>query len=213
MELKLEHLYKNYKKKVALSDVNLTLSEGVYGLLGENGAGKSTLMRILATVDIQTQGAVAFDGTSIIELGRSYRSLVGYMPQDYNVPPGFTAKTFLNYIGALKGIDKKILNRKIPEILEFVNLKEVADNLRDKLVSGVVVLANTTDDKLNLVATATKDAVDKGVHCGNIVKSIAQIAGGKGGGRPNMAQAGAPDVSKVDEALNHASEVLKSQVK
>ena len=127
MELKLEHLYKNYKKKVALSDVNLTLSEGVYGLLGENGAGKSTLMRILATVDIQTQGAVAFDGTSIIELGRSYRSLVGYMPQDYNVPPGFTAKTFLNYIGALKGIDKKILNRKIPEILEFVNLKEVAD--------------------------------------------------------------------------------------
>ena len=76
-----------------------------------------------------------------------------------------------------------------------------------------VVLANTTDDKLNLVATATKDAVDKGVHCGNIVKSIAQIAGGKGGGRPNMAQAGAPDVSKVDEALNHASEVLKSQVK
>lgn len=99
------------------------------------------------------------------------------------------------------------------EGMDMNTLKEVADNLRDKLVSGVVVLANTTDDKLNLVATATKDAVDKGVHCGNIVKSIAQIAGGKGGGRPNMAQAGAPDVSKVDEALNHASEVLKSQVK
>ncbi|WP_302334030.1 alanine--tRNA ligase [uncultured Romboutsia sp.] len=88
------------------------------------------------------------------------------------------------------------------EGMDMNTLKEVADNLRDKLVSGVVVLA-----------TATKDAVDKGVHCGNIVKSIAQIAGGKGGGRPNMAQAGAPDVSKVDEALNHASEVLKSQVK
>ena len=99
------------------------------------------------------------------------------------------------------------------EGMDMNTLKEVADNLRDKLVSGVVVLANTTDDKLNLVATATKDAVDKGVHCGNIVKSIAQIAGGKGGGRPNMAQAGAPDVSKVDEALNYASEVLKSQVK
>ena len=99
------------------------------------------------------------------------------------------------------------------EGMDMNTLKEVADNLRDKLVSGVVVLANTTDDKLNLVATATKDAVDKGVHCGNIVKSIAQIAGGKGGGRPNMAQAGAPDVSKIDEALNHASEVLKSQVK
>ena len=68
------------------------------------------------------------------------------------------------------------------EGMDMNTLKEVADNLRDKLVSGVVVLANTTDDKLNLVATATKDAVDKGVHCGNIVKSIAQIAGGKGGG-------------------------------
>lgn len=99
------------------------------------------------------------------------------------------------------------------EGMDMNTLKEVADNLRDKLVSGVVVLANMSDDKLNLVATSTKDAVDKGVHCGNIVKTIAQIAGGKGGGRPNMAQAGAPDVSKVDEVLNHASEVLKSQVK
>ena len=99
------------------------------------------------------------------------------------------------------------------EGMDMNTLKEVADNLRDKLVSGVVVLANIADDKLNLVVTSTKDAVDKGVHCGNIVKTIAQIAGGKGGGRPNMAQAGAPDVSKVDEVLNHASEVLKSQVK
>ena len=99
------------------------------------------------------------------------------------------------------------------EGMDMNTLKEVADNLRDKLVSGVVVLANVANDKLNLVVTATKDAVDKGVHCGNIVKEIAQIAGGKGGGRPNMAQAGAPDVSKVDEALNHASEVLKSQIK
>ncbi|WP_289293914.1 alanine--tRNA ligase [Romboutsia ilealis] len=99
------------------------------------------------------------------------------------------------------------------EGMDMNTLKEVADNLRDKLVSGVVVLANIADDKLNLVVTSTKDAVDKGVHCGNIVKAIAQVAGGKGGGRPNMAQAGAPDVSKVDEVLNHASEVLKSQVK
>ena len=90
------------------------------------------------------------------------------------------------------------------EGMDMNTLKEVADNLRDKLVSGVVVLANIADDKLNLVVTATKDVVDKGVHCGNIVK---------GGGRPNMAQAGAPDVSKVDDALNYASEVLKSQVK
>ena len=99
------------------------------------------------------------------------------------------------------------------EGMDMNTLKEVCDNLRDKLGSGVVVVSNVLDDKLNFVATATKDAVDSGVHCGNIVKSIAQVAGGKGGGRPNMAQAGAPDVYKVDEALNHVSEVLKSQVK
>lgn len=99
------------------------------------------------------------------------------------------------------------------EGMDMSTLKEVADNLRDKLASGVVVLANIVDDKLNIVVTATKDAVDRGIHCGNIVKSIASIAGGKGGGRPNMAQAGAPDIEKVNEVLKSASEVIKSQIK
>ena len=92
-------------------------------------------------------------------------------------------------------------------------LKDVADKLRDKLVSGVIVLANTAEDKVNFVVTATEDVVKKGIHSGNIVKEVATIAGGKGGGRPNMAQAGAPDITKVDEALNHASEVVEAQVK
>ncbi len=96
--------------------------------------------------------------------------------------------------------------------MDMNTLKEVADNLRDKLNSGVVVLANISEDKLNLVATSSKDCVEKGIHCGNIVKEISQIAGGKGGGRPNMAQAGAPDISKCDEALNYAKEVIKQQI-
>ncbi len=99
------------------------------------------------------------------------------------------------------------------EGMDMNTLKEVADSLRDKLVSGVVVLANVADGKINFVVTATKDVIEKGIHCGNIVKEISSIAGGKGGGRPNMAQAGAPDVLKVDDALNAASEVVKSQVK
>ncbi|QYE98660.1 alanine--tRNA ligase [Paraclostridium sordellii] len=99
------------------------------------------------------------------------------------------------------------------EDMDMDTLRNTADTLRDKLVSGVVVLANVAGGKINFVATATKDVVEKGVHAGNIVKEVAQIAGGKGGGRPNMAQAGAPDVNKVDEALNHAKDVLKSQVK
>ncbi|GAA0105467.1 alanine--tRNA ligase [Paraclostridium sordellii] len=99
------------------------------------------------------------------------------------------------------------------EDMDMDTLRNTADTLRDKLTSGVVVLANVAGGKINFVATATKDVVEKGVHAGNIVKEVAQIAGGKGGGRPNMAQAGAPDVNKVDEALNHAKDVLKSQVK
>ncbi len=99
------------------------------------------------------------------------------------------------------------------EGMDMNTLKEVADNLRDKLISGVIVLANVADDKLNFVVTATSDVIDKGIHSGNIVREVAKIAGGKGGGRPNMAQAGATDISKVDEALNYAREVVKTQVK
>ncbi len=127
MELKIENLYKTYRKKEALKDICLTVSEGIYGLLGENGAGKSTLMRILATVDYQNKGMITFDGTSITALGEAYRAMLGYMPQDYNVFPSFTARDFLEYMGVLKGMEKKFLNRKIPEILELVNLTEAAD--------------------------------------------------------------------------------------
>ncbi|WP_270941963.1 alanine--tRNA ligase [Romboutsia lituseburensis] len=99
------------------------------------------------------------------------------------------------------------------EGMDMNTLKEVADKLRDKLASGVVVLGNAADDKLNFVVTASQDVLAKGIHSGNIVKEVAMIAGGKGGGRPNMAQAGAPEVTKLDDALNHAKEVVKSQVK
>ena len=97
--------------------------------------------------------------------------------------------------------------------MDMNTLRETADSLRDKLGSGVLVMANVADNKVNFIVTATKDAVDKGIHSGNIVREVAQIAGGKGGGRPNMAQAGATDVSKVDDALAYAQEVIKSQVK
>ena len=99
------------------------------------------------------------------------------------------------------------------EDMDMNTLRETADTLRDKLGSGVVVMANIADNKVNFIVTATKDVLEKGIHSGNIVREVAQIAGGKGGGRPNMAQAGANDVTKVEEALNYAGEVIKSQVK
>ncbi|WP_300282401.1 alanine--tRNA ligase [Peptacetobacter sp.] len=99
------------------------------------------------------------------------------------------------------------------ENMDMNTLRDTADNLRDKMETGVVVLANVADGKLNFIVTATKDVIEKGIHSGNIVREVAKIAGGKGGGRPNMAQAGATDISKVDEALDYAKEVIKSQVK
>lgn len=135
MKLQVEHLCKNYRKKEALKDVNFALEHGVYGLLGENGAGKSTLMRILTTVDFPSSGRVLCNGKNILEMDEEYRDLIGYMPQDYSVYPSFTATDFLNYMGILKGISKDRLKEKIPEVLEFVNLSDVA-NKKVKTFSG-----------------------------------------------------------------------------
>lgn len=125
MELQVEHLYKSYGRKEALQDVCFTLHKGTYGLLGENGAGKSTLMRMMATVDFPTKGEIRYGGESIFTMDEEYRSLIGYMPQNYNVYPSFTARDFLEYMGVLKGIPKEKLKSRIEEVLEFVNLSDV----------------------------------------------------------------------------------------
>ena len=135
MNLHITNLYKSYRNKEALQDINLTLTAGTYGLLGENGAGKSTLMRILTTIDFPTKGTITFDGEDIIKLDENYRGIIGYMPQDYTVYPSFTAQDFLEYMGVLKGISKEELDKKIPEVLAFVNLSEVA-NKKVKSFSG-----------------------------------------------------------------------------
>lgn len=126
MELKVEGLYKSYKTKDALKDINITMKSGIYGLLGENGAGKSTLMRIITTVDFQSKGRVTYNGEDIVKLDDKYRSILGYMPQDYSVFQSFTARDFLEYMGTLKNIPKGELDKKIPEVLEFVNLSNVS---------------------------------------------------------------------------------------
>ncbi|MBR3462244.1 MAG: alanine--tRNA ligase [Clostridiales bacterium] len=91
-------------------------------------------------------------------------------------------------------------------------MRDTADKIRDKLDCGVVFLAANGGDKLLFTAMATKSAVEKGAHCGNIIKEAAKVAGGGGGGRPDMAQAGGKDVSKLADALAKAEEILASQV-
>ena len=92
-------------------------------------------------------------------------------------------------------------------------LRDLGDKIRNKVDKSVVVLVSKVNDKVNLVAMATKDAVSSGVHCGKIIKEVAQVVGGGGGGRPDMAQAGGKLPEKVNEAVEKTYSVVESLVK
>ena len=92
-------------------------------------------------------------------------------------------------------------------------LMDLGDQLKGRLGEGVVVLFAVAEGKVNLLAMATPGAIQAGAHAGNLVKALAKIVGGGGGGRPNMAQAGGKDPSKVEEAVRQASEILQEQLK
>ncbi len=106
----------------------------------------------------------------------------------------------------------KVLSVAIPN-LEMEDLRNMADLLRDKLGSGVVLLGSAIDDKVNLVAMATKDVIQRGIHAGNLIKETAKVVGGGGGGRPDMAQAGGKLPAKLGDALAAVPELVANQVK
>lgn len=124
MELKTIQLTKQYGSKIAVDHLNITLSNGIYGLLGANGAGKTTLMRLLCDIQTPTSGKITLDGKSISALGEKYRNLLGYLPQHFGYYPDFTAWDFLMYVAALKGLDEKQAKKKAAELLEAVGLAE-----------------------------------------------------------------------------------------
>ena len=92
-------------------------------------------------------------------------------------------------------------------------LRTLGDQLKEKIGEGVIVLASATDGKVSLVSMATKEAMERGAHAGNLIKSAAAYVGGGGGGRPNMAQAGGKNPSGIGEALKKAAEELANQLK
>jgi len=125
MKLSIQNLTKDFSEKRAVNNVSLDLSYGVYGLLGPNGAGKTTLMKMIVDILDPSEGNVLLDGVNIKELGASYRDKLGYMPQDIGVYKNFSARKFLKYIAALKGITGKTADKKIEELLDLVGLKDV----------------------------------------------------------------------------------------
>lgn len=111
-----------------------------------------------------------------------------------------------NEIFEVSGI--KILVTKL-ENIEMNELRTLSDNLKAKLVDTVIVLISKVADKVNLLVVASDSAISKGINAGNIIKVVAPIVGGGGGGRPNMAQAGGKDITKIDEALAKAKDIIE----
>ena len=118
MELKIVGLTKKFGSKTAVDNLNITLTNGVYGLLGANGAGKTTLMRLLCNIQNPTSGKILLNGKNIVGLGERYRNLLGYLPQHFGYYPDFSAFDFLLYVSALKGLDEKAARKKSKELLE-----------------------------------------------------------------------------------------------
>jgi len=126
MKLVIEGVGKLYNGKVwGLRDFSLELGPGVLGLLGPNGAGKSTLMSILATITKATDGRVTWNGVDIDRNPDELRAVLGYLPQAFGVYPNLNAVEFLEYMAAIKGLDRETAQRRIDELLHLVNLGEV----------------------------------------------------------------------------------------
>ncbi len=105
----------------------------------------------------------------------------------------------------------KVLAAKV-EGVDMNGLRDLGDQLKEKIGEGIVVIASNADGKVNLMATATDAAMKAGAHAGNLIKEIAKLVGGGGGGRPNMAQAGGKNPAGIDEAIAKAIEVAKAQL-
>lgn len=136
--LTIEHVTKKYDNFTALRDVNLTLENGVYGLLAPNGAGKTTLLKLLATLLFPTEGKILYDGEEIQKLDEKYREKIGYLPQNFGYYKNQSPVQYLGYIGILKGLSKNRLKEQIRELLELVGLDLVKDKKMKKFSGGMI---------------------------------------------------------------------------
>jgi len=163
MELQLQDLSRQYGTNYAVSHVNATLVPGVYGLLGANGAGKTTLMRMISGVLKPTAGSIRFNGKTIGELGERYYTHLGYMPQDFGFYPDFTAREFMLYMAAVKGLDKKRAEARTENLLQMVNLQDVADKKIKSFSGGMKQRLGIAQAELNSPAILILDEPTAGL--------------------------------------------------
>ena len=137
MKLEIRNVTKRYRDKTAVDAVSISLTPGVWGLLGANGAGKTTLMRMLVGILQPTGGQILCDGVEIGTLGAAYRAKLGYLPQEFGFYPEFTVQDYLEYMAALKGLPRTEAARQIDALLERVSLTEVRRKKIVKLSGGM----------------------------------------------------------------------------
>ncbi|HIW83770.1 MAG TPA: ABC transporter ATP-binding protein [Candidatus Dorea gallistercoris] len=149
MEIKTTDLTKKFGDVTAVDHMDLTMTGGVYGLLGVNGAGKTTLMRMLCTLLQPTEGSITCNGKDIFKMGADYRKRLGYLPQEFGFYPEFTVKDYLLYIAALKGLRPAVAKKRVRELLGKVGLAKVAGRKMKKLSGGMKRRAGIAQAMLN----------------------------------------------------------------
>ena len=136
MDLVIKNLSKNYKKKKAVKNVDVTLSPGIWGLLGANGAGKTTLMRMMSGILEPSEGTVLYCGKNIRN-NIQYRSEFGFLPQEIQFSKDFTVIDYLEYVAALKNIPVDVTKERIDNLLKILTLEDVRKKKIVKLSGGM----------------------------------------------------------------------------
>lgn len=178
MNLQVDRVTKQYKNKIAVDRVSFELTEGVTGLLGANGAGKTTLMRMMAGILNPTSGDISADGIPVTS--EEYRAMLGYLPQDFGYYPEFSARDFIMYFAALKGMDKRHAREKTEELLQLVGLSDVADKKIKTFSGGMkqrigIAQAIVNDPKILILDEPTSGLDPKErVRFRNLIAGIAQ---------------------------------------
>lgn len=139
MNLSICNISKTYKSNgvKVLDGFSIKLTPGVYGLLGPNGSGKSTLMNLITDNIKPDFGTITYNDKSILSMGKEFRDILGYMPQQQGLYDNFTAKRFLWYFATLKGLSKKVARQRIQYLLEVVNLSDCASKKLGSFSGGM----------------------------------------------------------------------------